>query len=181
MEIFNYQQDVIIPILRVKRLQFDQHITKADKETLDDLRRSLYQTLDECLIKCSIEAMPDEDPTILFNKLMSASITELMEDSNSSLNTLFRLTKKYEEKLHETYASMHSDSKRWNDDLYEIQIKYINPSHLESFKEITNINAFLSLEHLKKEAFFLLSDGRSMTAMLKMLKVGNYFMPYTTP
>ena len=177
-EIFQYQMKNIIPRLRIARIELDAYIHPEDQEVIDGLRDQLYQTLDECLVLCSVKPDSTQNEGLLLNQLLSAAISDQMEEEDSPLNTLFKITKQYEPMIHRVYNTMEEDNERWAEDLETIQKFHIMPSHLETFKELTNVASYISLDHMKKDAFFLLSDGNSVSSLMKILRIGNHFMPY---
>ncbi|MDA8692916.1 hypothetical protein N9L92_02555 [Saprospiraceae bacterium] len=178
MDITNYQVNNMIPAIRWARLNLDDKISKADKILLDTLRKRMRHTLEECQVKCEGHEHLSGNSTEVLNGLLSAEITKQINKPGSAINQLFDLTRKYEENIHEEFSTISDQRKQWNKDIRRIQEKYIPPSQIDEFREIKQINAYVSLEHLKEEAFFLLMDPTSVGSIMNILRVGNHFLPY---
>jgi hypothetical protein len=178
MDITKYQVNNMIPAIRWARLNLDERISTADKIILDTLRARMRNTLEECQLKCEGHEHLSGNSTEVLNNLLSAEITKQINKPGSAINQLFDLTRKYEEKIHEEFSTISDQKQKWKKDIRIIQEKYIPPSQIDEFREIKQINAYVSLEHLKEEAFFLLMDPSNIGSIMNVLRVGNHFLPY---
>ena len=178
MDITKYQVNNVIPALRWARINLDNEVSQADMILIDTLRVKMKHTLEQCQLKCQGDDQLSGNSTVALGDLLSSEITKQISKPGSAINQLFDLTRKYEENIHEELHTISDQKQQWKKDLRGIQEKYIPPSQIDEFREIKQINAYVSLEHLKEEAFFLLMDPTSNSSIMNILRIGNHFLPY---
>lgn len=166
------QYKEILPSIISFRLELEQHITTADKASLDSLRVNILNMYDKCLITCLANDHSEHHRFEKFDELMIVEINKDLNNNNSELQKLVALTRKYEEEIHNIFIKHQQKFSYWSKRKKELEAEYILPAYNRSIAELKKRNGLNTLKHIETDVIFLLIDPYDNNASSKFLNIG---------
>ena len=168
----DFQYNEVLPSLISIRMELDDMISTADKSSLQAIRKEVFQLYDDCLVTCIANKHHNTEILEELDELMIVALNKDLSDSESGLNKLIELTRKYEDDIHEVYIKHDKKFKDWDRKENEIKSQYILGDHSRSLNDLNKRNGLSTLKHLESEAIFMLLDPYNENISRKFLNLG---------
>lgn len=150
------QYNKILPFKMAVRMDLENVISTEDKLVLDTVRTEVLNLYDKCLVTCILGDHGQENMYEDFDNSLIVALNKNLSNSESAISKLVRLTKKYEEEIHNVYINHKSKFDHWEEEKKSLKEQYILDSYNKSLQELRKRDGLTSLKHLESEATFLL-------------------------
>ena len=164
----------IFPFKITVRMEMEEVIKRSDKNILDSIRAEVFEHYDKCLITCL--STDSDQPGLFenFDELIIVALNKDLNDSESGLSQLIKLTHKYEEAIHGINIKHKERLNSLELENTELKRKYVLDSHNESLLNLRKLNGLSTLKHLESEAIFLLLDPYDHNVSRKLFNLDLY-------
>lgn len=168
----DFQYNEVLPVLITIRMELEEVISTEDKAEITTIREEIVGLYDNCLITCLANRHDNTETLENLEELIIVALNKDLNNSQSGLSKLLRLTRKYEDEIHSIYIKYEPRFKHWTKKEKEIKDKYILESYNKSLADLKKRNGLSSLRHLESEAIFLLLDSYDHNVSRKFFNLG---------
>ena len=168
------QYNKIFPFKMTVRMELEEAISESDKQMLKLIRKEVFEHYDKCLLSCLVR---DHDRSNLFenfDELIIVALNKDLSDDQSGLSKLIKLTRKYEDSIHDVYIKHRDIFDSLEKENREIKELYILDNYNEGLLNLRKRNGLSTLNHVESEAAFLLLDPFDHHASRKLFNIDLY-------
>ena len=168
------QYNKIFPFKMTVRMELEEAISESDQQMLKLIRKEVFEHYDKCLLSCLVR---DHDKSNLFenfDELIIVALNKDLSDDQSGLSKLIRLTRKYEDSIHNIYIKHRDIFDSLEKENREIKELYILDNYDEGLLNLRKRNGLSTLNHVESEAAFLLLDPFDHNASRKLFNIDLY-------
>ena len=121
----DFQYNEVLPVLITIRMELEEVISTEDKAEITSIREEIVGLYDNCLITCLANRHENTETLENLEELIIVALNKDLNNSQSGLSKLLRLTRKYEDEIHSIYIKYEPRFKHWTKKEKEIKDKYI--------------------------------------------------------
>ena len=168
----DFQYNERLPFLISIRMELEESISATDKMTIKSIREEILKLYEHCLVTCL--ANDDRHPETLdgLDELIIVALNKDLSDDQSGLSKLIKLTRKYEDDIHDVYIKYDHKFDSWSKKENELRENYILDAYNQSLNNLKKRNGLSTLKHLESEAIFMLLDPYDNNSSRKFLNLG---------
>ena len=168
------QYNKIFPFKMTVRMELEEAISESDKRMLKLIRKEVFEHYDKCLISCLVRDHDRSDLFENFDELIIVALNKDLDDDQSGLSRLIRLTRKYEESIHKVYIKHKDIFDSLEKENREIKELYILDNYNEGLLNLRKRSGLSTLNHVESEAAFMLLDPFDHNASRKLFNIDLY-------